>query len=97
MVVHAGDPDREGQLLIDEILDYFGWKGPTKRLRINDVNPDAIRKALKQMRDNADYRGEYLAGRARSYADWLSGVNITRYCTLHFERAGYEAGNKFSV
>jgi DNA topoisomerase-3 len=96
-VVHGGDCDREGQLLIDEILQYFNWTGPTLRLRINDVNPDAIRKALKEMRDNGEYRGEFLAGRARSCADWASGVNLTRWCTIHFENAGYEAGNMFSV
>jgi DNA topoisomerase-3 len=97
LVVHAADIDREGQLLVDEILEYFDWKGPTQRLRINDVNPDAIRKALKEMRNNADYRGEFLAGRARSRVDWASGVNLTRWCTVHFENAGYEAGNMFSV
>ena len=58
-VVHAGDADREGQLLIDEILEYCGWKGPTKRLRLNDLTPEAIRTALKNMKDNADYAGEY--------------------------------------
>ncbi|MDR2179833.1 MAG: DNA topoisomerase 3 [Synergistaceae bacterium] len=96
-VVHGGDGDREGQLLVDEILEYFDWKGPTQRLLINDVNPDAIRKALKAMRDNADYRGEFFAGRARSRADYVAGINLTRYCTIHFENAGYEAGNMFSV
>ena len=94
-VVHAGDSDREGQLLIDEILEYHGWNGPTERLRINDVNPDAIRKALANMKDNKNYRGEFLAGQARSRADWLVGMNLSRYCTLYFEKAGYEA--KFSV
>ena len=68
-VVHAGDADREGQLLIDELLDYCGWNGPTKRLRLNDMNPDAIRKALKEMKGIATYKGEYHAGQARSYAD----------------------------
>jgi DNA topoisomerase-3 len=97
-VIHAGDIDREGQLLIDEILEYFGWKGPTKRLRINDINPDAIRKALKEMRDNADYRGESLAGRARSYADYLAGVNLTRWCTKCADGAKYDLNGKvFSV
>jgi DNA topoisomerase-3 len=90
-VVHTGDADREGQLLVDEILEYAGWKGPTKRLRLNDVNPDAIRKALKDMKDNGLYRGESLAGRARSYADWLVGMNLTRHCTIHASNAGYEA------
>ena len=90
-VVNAGDSDREGQLLIDEILEYCGWKGPTKRLRINDVNPDAIKKALKEMKDNANYIGEYKAGQARSYADWLTGMNLTRYCTVSAGKSGYEA------
>lgn len=22
-IIHAGDPDREGQLLVDEVLDYL--------------------------------------------------------------------------
>ncbi|WP_379913425.1 toprim domain-containing protein [Marinobacterium aestuariivivens] len=26
-LVHAGDPDREGQLLVDEVIDYLGVKG----------------------------------------------------------------------
>ncbi|MCL2009678.1 MAG: DNA topoisomerase 3 [Synergistaceae bacterium] len=95
VVVNAGDADREGSLLIDEILEHFGWKGPAKRLRINDVNPDAIRKALKEMKDNSEYRGESLAGKARSYADWLAGMNLTRYCTKHADMAGYDV--MFSV
>jgi DNA topoisomerase-3 len=47
IVVHGGDGDREGELLICETLDYCGWKGKTLRLRINDVNPDAIRKLCR--------------------------------------------------
>lgn len=89
-VVHAGDADREGQFLIDEILEYCGWKGPTKRLRLNDVNPEAIRKALKNMKDNAGYTGQYQAGQARSYADWLAGINLTRYCSVSVADAGYD-------
>jgi DNA topoisomerase-3 len=95
VVVNAGDADREGSLLIDEILEHFGWKGPTKRLRINDVNPDAIRKALSEMKDNSEFRGESLAGKARNYDDWLAGMNLTRYCTRHADMAGYDV--MFSV
>lgn len=90
VIVNAGDADREGQLLIDEILDFCGWKGATKRLRINDVNPTAIRKALENMRDNEDYRGEYMAGQARLYADWLVGLSLTRFVTVSLRNAGYD-------
>jgi DNA topoisomerase-3 len=94
-VVNAGDADREGVLLIDEILEHFGWAGPTRRLLINDTNPDAVRKSLKEMKDDAESRGQFLAARARSYSDWLSGINLTRHCTLHAGNAGYDA--MFSV
>jgi DNA topoisomerase-3 len=91
-VIHAADVDREGQLLLDEILEYFGWSGPTQRLLINDINPDAIHNALQDMKDNEHYRSTFLAGQARSYADWLSGYNLTRWCTLRAENAGYDLG-----
>jgi DNA topoisomerase-3 len=94
VVVNAGDADREGSLLVDEILEYFGWKGPIKRLRINDVNPEAIKKALNDIKDVDSYRSESLAGKARNYSDFLAGINLTRWCTLHAENAGYDLGGK---
>jgi DNA topoisomerase-3 len=91
VVVHGGDGDREGQLLIDEILEYCAWKGKTLRLRINDVNPDAIRKALTNMKNNSEYQGEYKAGQARLYADWLVGLAMSRYVTVSLREAGCKA------
>ncbi|MDR3331096.1 MAG: hypothetical protein LBT08_00565, partial [Synergistaceae bacterium] len=92
VIVNVGDADREGTLLIDEILDYCGWAGTTKRLRINDMNPNVIRKAIENIRDNADFRGEYMAGQARLYSDWLVGLALTRFLTVSIREAGYEAG-----
>jgi DNA topoisomerase-3 len=34
-IIHAGDPDREGQLLVDEVLDYVGDKKPVQRILLN--------------------------------------------------------------
>ena len=51
-VVHAGDADREGQLLVDEILDYFSYRGRTMRLLVTDMNTDAICKAMESMKPN---------------------------------------------
>jgi DNA topoisomerase-3 len=92
VVVNVGDGDREGQTLIDEILEYCGWKGQTKRLRLNDVNPDAIRRALDNMKDNSVYRGEYMAGQARMRVDWVCGLALTRFVTVSLRDAGYDAG-----
>ena len=92
VIVNAGDSDREGTTLVAEILDYCGWQGRTLRLRINDMNPDAIRKALDSIRDDSEYRGEYMAGMARMRSDWLVGLSLTRFVTVSLREAGYYAG-----
>ena len=77
-VVNAGDCDREGQLLIDEILDYCGYKGEVLRILISDTNPEAVRKALDNLKPDSDFHGDRDAALARSRADWLHGMNLTR-------------------
>jgi DNA topoisomerase-3 len=89
-VVHAGDPDREGQLLIDEVLAFLGYGGPVDRLLISDLNPPAVRKALGELRPNAQYRSLYHAALARQRADWLYGINLTRLYTLLGRAGGYD-------
>ena len=81
-VVNAGDPDREGQLLVDEILEEMGWKGPTKRIWLAALDEQSVRKALASLKDNSDYRNLSAAAEARSRADWLVGMNLTRAFTL---------------
>lgn len=89
-IVHAGDPDDEGQLLVDEVLEYFGNTAPVKRILINDLNANAARKALGNLRDNREFFGLYQKALARSIGDQLYGFNMTRACTL----AGREKGVK---
>lgn len=89
-VVHAGDPDREGQLLVQETLNYLGWKGKTFRLLVNDMNPSAVRKALGALRDNREFAALFQAAQARSQADWLYGINLSRAWTLTGRQAGHD-------
>lgn len=89
-VVHAGDPDREGQLLIDEVLEFLGYCGPVDRLLISDLNLPAVRRALAELQSNARYRGLYEAALARQRADWLYGMNLTRLYTLLGRAGGYD-------
>ncbi|WNK21507.1 DNA topoisomerase III [Halomonas piscis] len=88
-VVHAGDPDREGQLLVQEVIEYLGYRGPVKRLLVSDLNRPAVKKALSGLADNADFVPLYRAARARSQADWLYGINLTRAWTLTGRQAGH--------
>jgi DNA topoisomerase-3 len=82
VIVNAGDPDDEGQLLIDEGLHYIGNKKPTKRLLLNAVDAASVVKALQSMRDNEEFLPTYHAALCRSRADWLLGMNGTRAATL---------------
>ena len=45
-VVNAGDADREGQLLVDEVLLFLGWKGKTSRLWLSSLDDESVRRAL---------------------------------------------------
>ncbi|MGJ8524563.1 DNA topoisomerase 3 [Halomonadaceae bacterium LMG 33818] len=89
-VVHAGDPDREGQLLVQETLDYLDWRGPVLRLLINDLNQTAVSKALRALRDNRDFAPLFQAAECRSRADWLYGINLSRAWTLTGQQAGHQ-------
>lgn len=80
-VINAGDPDREGQMLVDEVLDAHGWRGQTDRVLISNTTPEGVRQALKKMEPNAKYRPLYEAAMCRSRADWLVGMNLTRAAT----------------
>lgn len=87
-IIHAGDPDAEGQLLIDEILTFVGNRKPVKRLLINDLNTEKARQALTRMKDNAEFYGLSQSALARSVGDQLFGFNMTRGYTLASRNKG---------
>ncbi len=87
-VINAGDAAREGQAIVDEVLDHFGYRGAAKRLWLREMNQPAIRKALGSMRDNLDYECLYASALARARADWLVGMNCTRGYTSAWQRRG---------
>ena len=76
-VIHAGDPDREGQLLVDELLEYLKWHGTTRRLWLSAVDPQSVKKALASIKHNSELAPLFRAGLARARADWLVGMNAS--------------------
>lgn len=88
-IVHAGDPDREGQLLVDEVLEYIGNKKPVKRILLNALDETSIRRALADLRPNVDFQPLKDSALARARADWLIGMNATRAFSLAARRAGH--------
>jgi len=94
-IIHAGDPDREGQLLVDEVIDYFKLsktkKSNIKRLLISDLNLPAVKRALNSLKPNSDFMPLSISALARSRADWLYGINLTRAYTLQGQKTGYNS------
>lgn len=79
LVIHAGDCDDEGQLIVDEILRWHNYNGPVKRLNTSDTTAPMLQKALAHMQDNTiELQREGWAAYARSVSDAIVGFNLTR-------------------
>ena len=93
-IIHCGDPDREGQLLVDEVINHVGVSASVKkslqRCLINDLNSSAVAKSLSDLKPNSDFAALSISALARSRADWLYGINMTRAYTLQGRKVGYE-------
>ena len=92
-IIHAGDPDDEGQFLIDEILDYAQNEKPVKRVYINDNTPANIKKAFHGLIDNDEkLRAVGRSAYARAVADYVVGINYSRLFSLLLRRKGMSVG-----
>lgn len=88
VAVNCGDPDDEGQYLVDQILEYLHNTKPVLRLLVNDNSPANIVRQVNRLEDNALYyklgRGAY----ARTVADAMFGYNFTRYYSRTYNTKG---------
>lgn len=81
-VIHAGDPDQEGQLLVDEVLRQFHYTGKVLRVNTNNTTTQGLKRALAAMTDNKDHEAAGWSAYARSVADFIVGINMSRLFTL---------------
>ena len=90
-IVNAGDPDREGQLLVDEVLNELGVlrTKPIRRILLNALDEKSVAEALRNLRPNEEFVGLRNSALARSRADWLIGMNLSRIYTIRARAAGY--------
>ncbi|MNZ11311.1 DNA topoisomerase 3 [compost metagenome] len=89
-LVIATDADREGELIAREILELCGYRGTVQRLWLSALDEASIRKALAALKPGEETYPLYLAALARSRADWLVGMNLSRLFTLLGRRGGYD-------
>lgn len=85
-VINAGDPDDEGQLLIDEIIEYFNYDKPVYRVFVNDNIAENIRREFADLKDNRKYKSDGNAAYARQMADFCFGINESRLVSIRNNR-----------
>ena len=82
-IVNAGDADREGEIIVRLCVENaLKTTKAQKRLWLPDQTPETVAKALTEMKDESEYDNLAGEGYARTYIDWLYGVNLTRYATI---------------
>ena len=82
-IVNAGDSDREGEIIVRLCIENsLKTEKEIYRLWLPDQTSETINQALKEMKLDKEYDNLANEGFARTYIDWLYGVNLTRYATL---------------
>ncbi len=82
-VINAGDADREGEIIVRLCIEK-GLETEKKKARLwlPDQTKETILEGLSEMKDGEEFNNLANEGYARTYIDWLYGVNLTRYATL---------------
>ena len=82
-IVNAGDSDREGEIIVRLCIENaLNSQKKLTRLWLPDQTPETVKQGLLEMKDEIEYNNLANEGFARTYIDWLYGVNLTRFATL---------------
>lgn len=83
-VIIATDAGREGELVARWILIKAGCHKPCKRLWISSQTDKALKEGFAHLKSSKQYDTLFESAQARSQADWLVGLNVTRALTCKF-------------
>ncbi|AEF19404.1 MULTISPECIES: DNA topoisomerase [unclassified Hydrogenobaculum] len=82
-VVIATDAGREGELIARLILMLNHFKGSVKRFWTSDaLTKEVIIREMENLKDASLFDSLYYSALARSHADWIVGINLTRLMTV---------------
>ena len=80
-VIHCGDADREGQIIVDLVLEKLKNKKPVTRPFIKSTTKEGLQQAFAERKPNEAYRTINAEGKTRSYVDFDFGINLSRYAS----------------
>ena len=78
----ATDCDREGQLIGQEILEHYDYRGQVMRVLFTAQDSQTIRDAFGRAKPNTEYSSLYAAAVARRQADQIYNLSLTRTATV---------------
>ncbi len=78
----ATDCDREGQLIGQEILEHYKYRGEVMRVLFTAQDSQTIRDAFSRAKPNSEYLSLYAAAVARRQADQIYNLSLTRTATV---------------
>ncbi len=77
-IINACDAGREGELIFRLVYQQAKCKKPIQRLWISSMEDEAIKAGFQNLRKGTDYESLFESAQARSMADWLVGMNLSR-------------------
>ena len=78
-IICATDSGREGELIFRYVYEKANCNKPIKRLWVSSLTDEAIKNGFENLKNGEEYYNLYEAGFKRSIADWIIGMNATRF------------------
>lgn len=85
-VINACDAGREGELIFRSVYYLAGCRKPMKRLWISSMEDVAIHEGMENLLPGEQFNGLYTAALSRAEADWLVGINASRFFSLTYRK-----------
>lgn len=90
-IIIATDIDREGEAIARLIINQASASNKAiKRLWINSLEEDEIRKGFNNLKDGKDTYNLFVEAQSRQMADWIIGMNFSPLYTLLLQQKGFE-------
>ena len=93
-ILCATDAGREGELIFRLVYQQTGSKKPFRRIWLSSMEADSIRNEFENPRPSSDYDSLYESARCRELADWIVGMNASRFYTCRYKKKVNELGKK---